>query len=200
MIEELMEGNKQLMIFLAIPGVIILTVLIMYFVNRMMKRKLQPLATALGGELVTSFIKGIYIRLLNYSSEVRIRLTSGGQNSPPFLIIEQMAPLGFELSVSKENIATRKMEKWGLLKDIKVGDPLFDDNYLIRSSDPVRAQTFLLDSSRRQAVDHFFSHGFTDLQLKKDSITLRKPGYRSEDLDPELMRSHLENLQKLAGE
>ena len=200
LIEELIEGNKHWLVILTIPGALLFATLMVYLMHRMMRGKLEPLAMALGGETVVSLWKGAYVRLLSYGAEIRIGLKSGGQNSPPYLTIQQMIPLGFDLTISSENIATRKMEKWGLLKGIKVGDPLFDDNYLIRSSDEFRAQNFLMDSTWRDAVNHFFNNGFSEIIAKKDSVTIKKAGYKKEDLDTELMRSHLEELQKLVSE
>ncbi len=197
MIEKILGDREP---WLLIAAGIIIPVLVMYVVFRMMRKKLKPLAEALGGETIVSFLEGPYVRLLDYGGEVRIGIRSGSQNSPPYLILKQMTPLGFDLTISKENIATRKLGKWGILKDLKIGDPLFDDRYFVRSGDAIRAQNFLQDQARREVVDYFFNNEFTELRADKKGVTIRKAGYGDEDLDPEIIRSHLDQIRKLASQ
>jgi hypothetical protein len=198
MIEEILGNHEPWFLIIAIPAGILIPVLIMYLVFRMMRKKLEPLAQALGGETIISFLEGPYVRLLNYGNEIRIGIRSGSQNSPPHLILKQMTPLGFDLTITRENIATRKLEKWGILKEVKIGEPLFDNKYLIRSSEPLRAQSFLQDYARRELVDYFFNNEFSQLQADKNAVIIRKAGYSDEDLEPENIRSHLDQIQKLA--
>ncbi len=194
MTELIPEG---LVPFIMIPSIIALGVIITFVVARLTAKKLEPLKHSLGGEVVTSFLRGPYLRLQREGVETRVGIRSGGQNRPPSLYIRQMSPLGFDLTVSKENIVTRKLGDMGVLKDLKTGDPLFDDNYYIRSSDAMRAQTYLQDTGRRELIKGFFDAGFAVLRADKDSLSLRKEGYQSEDLEAGRIGSHIEGLRKL---
>lgn len=192
-------NESNLFMFVIVPLSFILPLLITYLVLRSMGKKLKPIAAALGGELIVSLWRGTFVRLNIYGGETRIQIRSGGQNSPPYLEIKQYAPVGFKLTISEENIATKKLSKWGLIKDVKVGEPFFDDKYLVRSNEEMKAQNYLQDSERREAVEYFFSNRFDQMQIDGDSVMVRMPRYKAEDLDPDLVGSHLEKLQKLTS-
>lgn len=199
LIEELIADNKHWLVILTIPGVIFLALFIAHIKLREFRKKLEPLADALGGEVTNKFLQDAYLRLHHEGVEMRVGLISGSKNSPPYLTLKQMTSFGFGLTISEENIATRKLGSWGILKDIKIGDPVFDDKYLIRSSDAMRTQNFLLDHGRRQAIEDFFNKGFTIIAADKEWFVARKPHYKDEDLEPDRIRSGLELLRKITS-
>ena len=172
---------------------------LLWWLNQRRRQKLESLASQLGGEAVSGFLADAYVRLGQGPDEVRIKLIPGGKNQPNYLELQWRSPLGFDLSISRENVATRALERWGLLKEVKIGDPVFDEQYLIRSNDPAQAMMFLQGTGRREAVDYFFLQGFTAFQAGKDGLVVRKPSYREADLEVGTIRAHLEQLGRFAG-
>jgi hypothetical protein len=172
---------------------------LMWWLSQRRRQKLESLASQLGGEPVSHFLADDYVRLGQGPDEVRVRLIPGGKNQPNYLELQSRSPLGFNLSISRENRATRALERWGLLKEVKIGDPGFDEQYLVLSNDPAKAMMFLQGPGRREAMDYFSRQGFTALQAGKEAVAVRKPSYRETDLEPGLIRTHLEQLGRLAG-
>jgi len=172
---------------------------LLWWLNQRRRKKLESLASQLGGEAVSGFLADAYVRLGQGPDEVRIKLIPGGKNQPNHLELQLRNPLGFDLSISRENLATRALERWGLLKEVKIGDPVFDEQYLIRSNDPAQAMMFLQGPGRREAVDYFFLQGFTALQAGTYGLVVRKPRYREPDLELGTIRAHLEQLGRFAG-
>ena len=164
---------------------------------RKMRSRLEPIAMSLGGELVSRFLVMNYVRLMNCGSEARVELFPGGENSPPQLVLREFAELGFDLSITSENVVTRAMEKIGLPIEMKIGDPMFDDKYLVSSRSRDKAQNFLLSPERRQIIDYFFSNGFVGLKIQNKVVAVQKPNYRDDDLEPSALKAHLDQLHRL---
>jgi hypothetical protein len=187
-------------LILAIPGTIAFVLLLVWAGMKMLSKKLAPLADAFGTDIRISFLLGPHIRVYSDGAETSVCIRSGSKNSPPYLILKRMRPIGFKLHLSKENVATRGLEKLGLLRDIKVGDPVFDDNYLIRSNEAVKAQNYLLYPNHREAIEFFFQEGFRSVLFDKESLTVSKPYYKKHDLDPERVRTFLEAMSRLTSQ
>ena len=197
------EQLKELLNFIPILffiATVILVFAIFRWNSRRMRAKLEPIAMSLGGELVSRFLIQNYVRLMNYGSEARVELVAGGKNSPPCLVLREFADLDFDLGITTENVVSKAMEKIGLPIELKIGDPIFDDKYLVQSRSKDQAQNFLMSSERRQVVDYFFSSGFRGLTVQRKFISVQKPNYRDEDLEPTAIKAHLDQLHKfIAG-
>ncbi len=174
-------------------------VLIVYLTRRqrrLLAAKLQPIANTLGGEVVSGTLLDIHVRFDGEEAETRLKIFPGSKNQPPTLALKRMTVLGFDLDIGREDAMVRALEKIHLVKDVKTGDPIFDPKYLIRSKSPEQAQSFLLEGGRREAVDHFFDAGFTDLHADSRMVSVSKMQYTNADLEPELVRRHLEAMRK----
>ena len=178
-------------------GTIVFVVLILYFVSKSMVGKLKPIAQALGGEVAGNLLKGSYCLLNRDGVEVQIGIQPGSQYTPPVIYIKELRPGSFKMTLYKENAATRGLEKLGMLKDLKIGDPLFDEKYVIKSGDEIGAINFLQDPRRREAIEAMFDDGFHTFQLDKKSVMIQQRGYKKQDLDPERLRINLERLHSL---
>jgi hypothetical protein len=187
-----------LIVVLGLSGTIILTVVLVNFATRALKKKLEPLRAELGGE-IQSGLSGTYLRLSDADVETRIVLVPAGKSTPPRLILQRMRVLPFPLNVYRENFATRGLSKWGLMQDIKSGDAEFDRKYVIRSSETLRAQNFFQDATNRENVDRFFDSGFDYFRVDKKSSSAGKPNYIAEDLEPARIREYLGSLNELVG-
>jgi hypothetical protein len=165
--------------------------------QQQLRAKLEPIAMSLGGEVVSGLLVMNYIKLINYEKEQRVGLMPGGKNSPPSLVLSQFTDLDFDLTIMKENKVTLTMEKWGLNIEMKSGDPVFDEKYLIKSRQKEQAQMFLTSAERKLIIDFFFDAGYTTMTLQLKTLSFSKPNYTDRDLDPNLLRAQLDQLHKL---
>ncbi len=185
---------------LMIGGAIAFAALIFYVIRTSHRKKLAPLAATFGGEFRTSFFHGYYVSFMNQHVEAKIRLIPASKNTPAYLKLEQQGTLGFDLKITEEGITSRALEKIGLARDVKTGDPAFDEKYAIRASNEAHAMTLLADPASKEAVEHFNRHGFTELDYKKQVLTATKARYGEDDLDPELIREHLAKMMTLVAQ
>jgi len=161
-----------------------------------MRTKLEGIALSMGGEVVSGFLAGYYVRVQNREFEARIELHPGGKNTPPYLILRQVTELNFDLNISTENVVTRALKKIHLQKEIEIGDPMFDDKYFIATSSAEQVSMFLQSSERRQIVDYFFGAGFSRLAVQMKSVLGTKSSYSDSDLEPDTLRAHLDQLYR----
>ena len=87
----------------------------------------------------------------------------------------------------------------GLFKDVEVGDPAFDEKYLIRSNDPIRAQSFFQDMGRREITEYLFEKGFQVIKADNKAFMIMKPYYENEDLMQEQILPLLQKMRELAS-
>jgi hypothetical protein len=187
---------------LNVIGVVIAIAIPLMFLLRGRKKRwktLEALTAGLGGQLKTGLLTGNYVRLNSAAGEVRLKLMPGDVHGSTYLEYQQMTPLGFNLSIAQANAATRTLERMGLFKEVKVGDPRFDDQYLIRGSDPDRVMGFLREPGRREAIEHFFRNGFVLIQANPHGLIAQKHQFQNSDFEPSRVREYLERLGRLAG-
>jgi len=198
-VSQLPEEFKALvpvLVFIAISGFVI------FMMIRSLKKlgqKLEPIAQALGGEVVSNFLAGSYVRLRNYDAEVRVALTPGSKNSPPLLALRQLSALGFVMGISRRNAASNILNRVLFQSTIQTGDPIFDQKYSVSSRSPEQAAGFLYSAVRRQAVDYFFENGFNGLGTDGKSVFAQKPNYQDADLEVARIQADLEQLRKFVA-
>jgi hypothetical protein len=170
-----------------------------YFMFTRESRELGRLAVALGGKNKSSILGGNYVKLDTQGVELQIRLMSGSSDSGygPQLIILRKTPPAFRMQISSSSWAARLGNAIGLVDDITVGDPAFDQRFRIKSSNEGEAITFLNDPQRREALAYFFDQGFTDVKLAENDVCVIKPQNHKSDLDPPEIRRHLEHFAML---
>ena len=174
------------------------------------RKELEGMAAELGGEVVMSSYGAGYYRLKTEAGEATVDLISGGGGSSKrrylALRLEAKAPIGFSFAISKNNVGLRALAVLGMKytgKEFKIGDPSFDQKYLIQGDDHTRITRFFQDPGRREAVEYFFRNGFHRLYTSPrktstpNAVIALKFRYHQADLEPELIRMHLEQLGKL---
>jgi hypothetical protein len=199
MIEEVIANGRQWIFIVTVPGIFAFIVLILYVNRKISNKKLESLAGALNARIVSDFFHGPHVIVNNNGCEVKIKIRKESNNSPPYLILQQMTPIGVDLTISKENIVTRTLNKFGLLKNVAIGKSLFDDRYLVRSKNPVKAQYYLRNTVHSDAIDFLFQKDIDTIESTDNSVTIKKSNYRKEDLDPGRIRSLLDLMGKLAS-
>jgi hypothetical protein len=161
------------------------------------RKRVEPLAFALGGLPVIHFFKGSFIKFINYNPEIKLEITPGNENNPPHMVFQRPLSLGFDLTITRKTFTTRALTGLNLLKDIKVGDPLFDNYFRISSTNKAQAMGFLQDPTRKEKIKYFFENGFTELIAAKDSLFIKKTGFTQTDLDPKLVKERLDSFADL---
>lgn len=199
MIEELMANGRLWILIVTVPGIFAFIALILYVNRKIANRKLESLVGAFNARIVSDFFRGPHVLLNNSGCEVKIRIAKGSNNSPPCLIIKQMTPIGVWLSISEKNIVTSMLNKFGLLKNVTIGNPLFDDRYLVQSKDTIKTQNYLRNTVRTDAIDVLFEEGINTIESDDDSVTIKISNYRKEDLDPRRIQTLLDMMRKLAS-
>lgn len=199
MIEEIIARGRQWILIVTVPGIFAFIALILYVNRKIANKKLESLASAFNARIVSDFFHGPHVIVNNSGCEVKIKIRKGSKNSPPCLILQQMTPIGVGLTISKENIVTRTLNKFGLLKDVTIGNSLFDDRYLVRSKNPMKAQNYLRNTIHTDAIDFLFTEDIDTIESNDDSVTIKKSNYRKEDLEPQQIRSLLDLMRKLAS-
>lgn len=189
-------GEKFSLNFLLLIGIsiIVLTYLISTFKKRLLIKRLKPISDAINGKIINKVFSNPYIKIPGYESEVRIVITSGGKDSPPLLFIKWLSPLRFNLFITKENILTKTLQRW--IKEVKVGEQSFDDEYYIRSDDQKQSTFFLEYPSRREAMKYFFDNEFNYIKADKTGVTAGKIFNWKKDQNPENISSYLHELRK----
>ncbi len=181
-------------------GIIIAAAVVWYVRRRGERKQLRRLTEELGGEFVSPFLKGAYLSLRQEEPERRVRLAPRTRYTPPFLIVENLAPLGFRLRVdAKVHWYKRQTFFFDRLQKFSPGDPTFDQTYLARTDDPTRAQAWLNDHRRREALDSLFQNGFTALIADQKTVQLKMPNYKEIDLSAAKVRDYLAQMQQLAA-
>ena len=116
MIHEILANDRHWFLLFTVPSALGLATLILYVSRKIASKKLQDLAGALNTTVVMRLFQGPYISVYHDGVENRIGVTTGGRNSPPYLILKQLTPLGFALSISKENPMTRGLGEYRTLQ------------------------------------------------------------------------------------
>jgi len=199
MIEEIIASGRQSIFIVTVIGIFAFIVLLLYVNRRIANKKLKSLAGAFNARIVSDLFHGPHVLVNNNGCEIKIRIKSGSKNSPPYLILQQMTPIGVGLTISKENMVTRTLNKVGLLKDVTTGNSLFDNRYLVRSKNNIKAQTYLLNNIHTDAIDFLFKENIDTLASTDESVTIKKSHYKKEDLEPQRIQALLDVMRKLAS-
>jgi len=195
---------KRLLDDLSLPGIITLGIvgfsLLVYIISKisamLVQKKLKPIAEMLNAEIKSSFIAGTYISILNYGSEIRFKLTPAGKDSPSFLSLELLNPVGFRFKITKKQALNQVFFRWG--EEVKLNDVSFDEEYLIRSDKSDEASSYLMETKRMDAIKYFFENNFNKIEANTKGIYISKMNYSDEDLTAGKAETYLENLNSFA--
>ncbi|MEJ2306403.1 MAG: hypothetical protein P8Y62_05535 [candidate division WOR-3 bacterium] len=192
-IEKLLENlDIPTIVLFSIIGISVLVYIISKITSMVTKKKIEPLAEMLNGEIKSSFLAGTYISILNYGPEIRLKLTLGGKDNPSFLILELLNPVGFNLKIMKKQPLNQIFFRWGT--EITPVDASLEESYIIRSDKPDEANSYLMDSNRLDAIKYFADNGFNSIEANSKGVYVKKANYKEEDLDPGRMQTYLDNL------
>jgi hypothetical protein len=193
LIEKLLDNfDITTIIVMIIVGVSLVVYIISKISSIIVEKKLKPIAEMLNAEIKSSFPGGTYINILNYGPEIHLKLNLGGKDSPSFLILELLNPIGFQFKMVKKQTLNQMFFIWG--EEVELNDPFFKEEYLIRSDKPYEASSYLTDSRRVEAMKYFFENGFNRIEANNKGVYVNKINYTDEDLTLEKVQAYLDNL------
>jgi len=130
-----------------------------------------------------------------------ITLVSGSRNSPPMITITLYKGTQLTLNITRENPLSRFAERLGLMREVKVNDPVFDDQFLIFSNHPDQARGYLVNSGIKNTVRQLFDAGFNRLSVDGKRIYTQKPcSSLNRDFIPEQVVNALQKISLLIME
>lgn len=189
--------SSVILSFSILLGIGAFVALMLYLAGKYQNKKMKEFSSSLGGQAAGSSFFSPYCRLDIDGKQGRVYLIPGSQYTPKSLRIMIMEPMDFSLMVYKENAVTKKLGKWGLLKDVKTGDPLFDDSFVVKAKDELRTAAYINEADRKHTITNIFEKGFTYLKFDSKSIHTDKVKYSRDDLHPETVWSVINELKKL---
>ncbi len=197
LIEKLLDNlDIPTIVVLAVFGVLLIAYLVVKISGMVLSKKLKPLAEMLNAEIKSSFLGGTYINVLNYGPEMHLKLTLGGKDSPAFLFLELHNPVGFKFKIVKKQALNQMFSLWG--KEVELGEPSIEEEYLIRSDKPYEASPYLVDYKRIEAIKYFFENGFNKIEANAKGIYTSKMNYTEEDLALGKVQAYLDNLNSFS--
>jgi len=136
------------------PAIIILRKVIPASIKSRKKLKeiFDQIAVKIGGITKTSFLSLPGVEGNYKGIPVKIIYNSGGENNPPYFKITFSKKPPFILTLYEENPLTRFGKKFGLVKEVVLNVPDFDEKFFIRTNDKMRGTVFLSDYRNRETI------------------------------------------------
>jgi len=193
------NDTSGIKIFLVIMAIAFLA---WWWAGKRRQKALERMAAELGGKVVMPSFNVGYFSLKTEAGECTVNLIPSSKRhaSRLDLCLKPTASIGFSFHMGTSTFANRPIPGLGKKRsrdEFKTGDPGFDEKYWMRGDDQARLTRFFQDLGRREAMEYFFRNGFTELYSSPKAVTAVKKNYLHADLEPELIRMHLEQLGKL---
>ena len=113
----------------------------------------SQLAAELGGEIESSFWTGMEVTARSGPWIVHLNMTMVGK--VPFTRLQ--APFDcmsdFRFRIYRKSIFSDLGKKLGM-QDIEIGDPEFDENFIIKSNDEPQVRSYFADANLREHIRH----------------------------------------------
>lgn len=162
---------------LLLPFFLVIIFAAIFYINSSRGRKpLQNLSARFNGHVPKfSFCPvfyGEYCGLKFY-----VKLIPAGKSSPDYLEISLIKKSALKLRIYSENSLSKLAEKFRLIREVKVNDQRFDEDFMILSNDPAKAANHFRNENMKDVVRKLFDDGFNCIVANGRSITARKPDY-----------------------
>ncbi len=184
-----------------ITAVVTIIALALLIKNHKVYRKyLLPLAAHLeNGAIDGHIVVRLTGRYQGY--DVRVEPHPPTKNSPAYILIILFKPSSITFQVVREGTVTGFLKGMRLVKDIEVGDPTFDEKYLLRASDEMAGRMFFGNQEVRNALDRIMNSGFDSVSGDRKRIVVRKKTgtfQMENDLRPEILLPVMDALTEIA--
>ncbi|GEM_PF-1874766 len=147
-----------------------------------------------GTALFTPSMTGSY-----KGKNIKLEIRPGGKNSPPYLYIWLYASSQFSLNVYPEGALQKLGKKLGVVNEIQIDVPEFDEKFVIKADQASLATNFLSSETNRKIIESIISTGFPSVDIRRSEIEIYKPTYKVEtELQPEQLQPVLDGLVALS--
>ncbi len=133
--------------------------------------------------------------------EVRVEPHMGGKNSPPSIVVIVFKESPLTFAITTEGKFDRMLKSMGIFKEIQVGDPDFDEKYLLRVGDEGMGRMLLSNSEVRDAIARVFDLGYESLRTYRNQIRAHKRTgtfQMQSDLAPDKVLAVIESMVTIA--
>ena len=177
------------------PIIILLIVLIGYFAWKSHQRTIQMwrdtaaelgLAVSGGGGMSRPTLTG---KISGLPVTVDTFVRRSGNSSTTYTRYRVAYPnVGFELQLKRQGAFTAITKLFGA-QDVEVGDSLFDDAFVVKTSDPNRLRDLLTPSVRTSLLRLLATYG--GVVISDDNISFSKTGF---ERNPDRLKSTIQRL------
>jgi len=106
-----------------------------------------------------------------------IKLIPANKSLPDYLEIFLIKKSSLKLKIYRENSLSKLAEKFMLIREVKVNDQRFDEDFMILSNDSTKAANHFRNENMKDVVRKLFDDGFDCIVANGRSIMARKPDY-----------------------
>jgi hypothetical protein len=189
------ELENPMAVALVVASVAVLIVGLLVLVRRNSQRKMEVLAPAF--ELGTARVTGmaaIGIQGLYHGFSCRYTLESASQYSPGGATLRLQATSPLEWSAGVADFGSRLMVRFGILKDLEIGDQELDGGLRFSSNDPNALLTLFGQERVRAAMRKLLdTETFNSIVVRPDRIDVKWVPRRPQvDENPDVLRNRLE--------
>lgn len=191
----------ELVFFMFFLGIVGVGLFFSYQTCEKQKAMLKSFASAvelgsveMGSSFLVPAISGIY-----KGKTIKIEIRPGGKNSPPYIYVWLYTPSQFNLTVYPEGTLQKIGKKVGLVTEIEIGVPEFDDRFVIKSDQSGLAVNFLLSDMNRKIIESILSTGIPVVEIRRGEIEIYKPTYNIQpDISVDQLKPLLDGLVALS--
>jgi hypothetical protein len=191
------EILKLAVIVAILIGGVALALLVLVSKHRQRAERLGiafELGTARPGSFLGSAVDGMY---RGYSCRYQIQYASQYDRGGASLRLEVTS--NHEWTVEVQKPGTELLAKFGLLKDLEIGDQDLDDHFRFAATDEGALRSLFGNESVRDAMHVLAaSENFESLRTRSGKVTVRwSPRAKNLDEDPEALRRRLQYVASL---
>ncbi len=168
-----MSSVEILIVIFSAFIVLLIIVFVRSSMNKRVKEVFDKVALALGAQVGRSSFGTPRVEGHYQDVGFRVLYEHGMQNSPAVLRVRILKAPGFALGFRREGLDTKLSKRIGLMKDLKIGVPDFDDEFFIETSDRTRCLAYLSGSENRDSIRRIYGLGWR-ARFDKDWLELSK--------------------------
>lgn len=169
----------ELVFFMFFLGIVGVGLYFSYQTCEKHKAMLKSFASAIelgsvemGASFLVPAISGVY-----KGKTIKIEIRPGGKNSPPYIYVWLYTSSQFNLTVYPEGSLQKLGKKVGLITEIEIGVPEFDDRFVIKSDQSGLATNYLSSDLNRKVIESILSTGIPVIEIRRGEIEIYKPTY-----------------------
>ncbi|MHC9541457.1 MAG: hypothetical protein AB9903_18285 [Vulcanimicrobiota bacterium] len=167
----------ELFFFIIFFGIVGLGLYVSYQTCEKQKAILRSFASSvelgnveMGGSFLVPAMSGSY-----KGKNIKIEIRPGGKNSPPYMYVWLYTNSQFNLNVYPEGALQKLGKNLGLVNEIQIDIPEFDEKFVIKADQAALATKFLSSEINRKIIESLLSTGFPSVDIRRSEIEIYKP-------------------------